>query len=117
MLLLPTVLGGGGFSVGRAICDTVQAVRFEWDPEKAATNLARHGVSFEEAATVFGNPLAVTFFDPDHSRDEDRFLTFGESENNRLLAVTHTDREESLRIISAREATRRERKQYDEGSW
>lgn len=95
----------------------MQAVRFEWDPEKAATNLETHRVSFEEAATVFGNPLAVTFFDPDHSQDEDRFLTFGKSENNRLLAVSHTDREESLRIISAREATRRERKQYDEGSW
>ncbi len=92
-------------------------MRFEWDPEKAAANLETHDVSFEEATTVFGNSLAVTFFDPDHSDDEDRFLTFGESEDNRLLAVVHTDRGDSVRIISARETTRREHKQYGEGEW
>jgi uncharacterized protein len=92
-------------------------VRFEWDPDKASLNLERHGVSFEEAATVFGSPLAVTFFDPDHSESENRFLTFGFSQGNRLLVVVHTDRDDSTRIISARTATRREQKQYDEGEW
>lgn len=92
-------------------------MRFEWDPDKAFANLDTHGVSFEEAATVFGTPLAVTFYDPDHSEDETRFLTFGISRQDRLLVVIHTDREESTRIISARKATRRERKQFDEGNW
>ena len=92
-------------------------MRFEWDPDKASANLDTHGVSFEEAATVFGSPLAVTFFDPDHSESEDRFLTFGVSQENRLLVVVHSDREDSTRIISARAATRRERRQYDEGRW
>jgi len=92
-------------------------VRFEWDPDKAARNLKAHGISFEEAASVFGNPLAVTFFDPDHSENEDRYLTFGESQENRLLAVVHTDREEAVRLISAREVTRQERRQYEEGAW
>lgn len=92
-------------------------MHFEWDPDKAAANLEFHAVSFEEAATVFGNPLSVTFYDPDHSEDEDRYLTFGESDDNRLLVVVHTDREESIRIISARPTTRREKQQYDEGEW
>lgn len=88
-------------------------MEFEWDPDKAAKNLAKHRVSFQEAATVFGDPLAVTFFDPDHSDDEDRFLTFGYSNNRVLLIVSHTDREDRTRIISARRATRRERKFYE----
>ena len=92
-------------------------VRFEWDPDKATANLETHDVSFEEASTVFGSSLTVTFFDPDHSDDEDRYLTFGESDTSRLLVVVHTDRGDSIRIISAREATRRERQQYDEGEW
>ena len=74
-----------------------------------------HGVSFHEAATVFGDPLAITYDDPDHSEDEDRFLTFGHSALGRLLVVSHTDREDRTRIISARTATRKERKQYEEG--
>lgn len=90
-------------------------MEFEWDPEKGEKNLRKHGVSFDEAATVFGDPLAVTFFDPDHSDDEDRFLTFGYSADGILLIVSHTDREERTRIISARRATRRERKIYEEG--
>ncbi len=90
-------------------------MEFEWHPEKAAYNLAKHGVSFPEAATVFGDPLAITYFDPDHSDDEDRFLTFGESRGGRLLVVSHTDREDRIRIISARPATRRERTIYEEG--
>ncbi len=92
-------------------------MRFEWDPEKATANVETHGVSFEEATTVFGNPLAVTFIDPDHSDDEDRYLTFGESEDSRLLVIVHTDRDDSVRIISARATTRRERQQYGEGEW
>jgi uncharacterized protein len=90
-------------------------MEFEWDIEKAARNVEKHGVSFHEAATVFGDPLAITYYDPDHSDDEDRFLTFGNSGQRRLLAVSHTDRGDSTRIISARQATRRERKFYDEG--
>lgn len=86
---------------------------FEWDPDKAASNLTKHGVAFAEAATVFGDPLAITFFDPDHSDDEDRFVTFGHSNQGRLLVVSHTDRDNRTRIISARVATRRERKIYE----
>jgi uncharacterized protein len=90
------------------------AMEFEWDPDKAIRNLAKHGVSFQEAATVFGDPLAMTYLDPDHSEDEDRFLTFGHSSNGRLLVVSHTDREDRTRIISARRMTRKERKAYEE---
>jgi uncharacterized protein len=64
---------------------------FEWDPKKAARNLAKHGVSFHEAGTVFGDPTALTFSDPDHSEDEDRFLTFGHSVDGQLLIVSPTD--------------------------
>jgi uncharacterized DUF497 family protein len=92
----------------------MDAMEFEWDPDKAASNLAKHGVSFQEAATVFGDPLAMTYFDPDHSEEEDRFLTFGQSDHGRLLVVSHTDREARTRIISARRATRKERKAYEE---
>ena len=73
-------------------------MEFEWDPDKASRNLAKHGVSFTEAATVFGDPLAVTYFDPDHSDAEDRFLTFGDSSEGRLLVVSHTDRDDRTRI-------------------
>jgi uncharacterized DUF497 family protein len=90
-------------------------MEFEWDPDKAARNLTKHGVSFHEAATVFGDPLAITYSDPDHSDDEDRFLTFGHSSEGHLLVVSHTDRGDRIRIISARRATRRERKLYEEG--
>jgi uncharacterized DUF497 family protein len=90
-------------------------MEFEWDPDKAARNLAKHGVPFHEAATVFGDPLAMTYFDPDHSDDEDRFLTFGHSNTGQLLVVSHTDREDRTRIISARRATRKETRQYEEG--
>ena len=92
-----------------------KAMEFEWDPEKAARNLAKHTVSFHEAGTVFGDPLAITFSDPDHSEDEDRFLTFGHSSEGRLLVVSHTDRGDFTRIISARRATRKEWKLYEEG--
>jgi uncharacterized protein len=88
-------------------------MEFEWDPEKAVRNSAKHGVAFHEAATVFGDPLAITFSDPDHS--EERFLTFGHSSEGHLLVVSHTDRDEFTRIISARRATRKEKKVYEEG--
>jgi uncharacterized DUF497 family protein len=90
-------------------------VEFDWDDKKARTNVAKHGVTFHEAASVFGDPLALTFQDPDHSTSEDRFLTFGQSISGRLLAVIHSARWASIRIISARSATRRERKIYEEG--
>ena len=87
---------------------------FEWDPRKAEINLRKHGVSFLEAGTVFGDDLAITVPDPDHSDDEDRFITIGLSNRPRLLIVSHTDRGDRIRIISARELTRAERKAYEE---
>jgi uncharacterized DUF497 family protein len=90
-------------------------VRFEWDPDKAERNLRRHGVSFEEAASVFSDALAVTFDDPDHSIGESRSLTFGLSSEGQLLVVSHTERRAKTRIISARPAMRHERKIYEEG--
>ncbi len=89
-------------------------MRFDWDKNKAAGNFAKHKVSFEEAATVFGDALSDTFDDPDHSADERRFLIIGHSERDRLLFVSHTDDGETVRIISAREPTRRERKVYEQ---
>jgi uncharacterized protein len=90
-------------------------MRFEWDSEKAAANLRKHGVSFEEATTALRDELAVTGHDPDHSLGEDRSVTFGVSQLGRLLVVAHTERSDSIRIISARRATRSERKIYEEG--
>ena len=90
-------------------------MRFEWDPGKAAENLAKHGVSFEEAATVLRDVLSATGADPDHSFDEERFVTFGISTAGRLLAIAHTDRDDTIRIISARAVTPSERKIYEEG--
>jgi uncharacterized DUF497 family protein len=87
---------------------------FEWDANKAGSNLAKHRVSFEEAATVFGDPLSMTIFDPAHSQTEDRFIILGRSHLDKLLVVVHTERGDNIRIISARRASRRERKQYEE---
>ncbi len=87
---------------------------FEWDPYKAESNLQKHGVSFAEAGTVFGDDLAITVPDPDHSNDEDRFITIGWSKRRRLLMVSYTDRGNRIRIISARELTNAERKDYEE---
>lgn len=81
--------------------------------EKADHNLIRHGVSFAEASTAFGDPLSVTVHDPLHSADEERFVLFGVSDRGRLLAIVHTDRDGTNRIISARIATRHERRQYE----
>lgn len=91
-------------------------LRFDFDNAKAKANLAKHGVSFEEAASVFGDPLALTFDDPDHSVGEARFLTFGLSRHGRILAVAHAARGRNIiRIISARKATRHERGIYEQG--
>lgn len=89
-------------------------MNFEWDPGKARQNHRKHRVSFQEAATVFGDPLAVTYPDPDHSASEQRFLTVGMSGTGRVLIVAHADRGESIRIISARKTTQREREHYEE---
>jgi len=88
-------------------------MEFEWDPDKADRNASKHGVSFEEAVTVFADQLSMTFDDPDHSEDEDRYIIIGISNRHRLLVVSHTDREGRTRIISAREATRLERQYYE----
>ena len=90
-------------------------MEFEWDQKKAVRNQVKHGVSFAEAATVFGDPMAVTYPDPDHSDEEGRFLTFGHGSGGPMLVVSHTDRYERTRIISARRATRKERKFHGEG--
>ena len=88
---------------------------YEWDPAKAVANLKKHRVTFEEAASVFLDPSALTFWDPDHSQEEDREITIGRSSQKRVLFVAHAGREGRVRIISARRATLRERKQYEEG--
>jgi uncharacterized DUF497 family protein len=84
-------------------------LKFEWDTEKNGSNQSKHRVSFEAAVTVFGDPLACTFRDPDHSVGEKRLLTFDLSQRGRLLVVSHTERRNVIRIISARKATRYER--------
>ena len=90
-------------------------MEFEWDKEKAESNVQRHGVSFHEASTVFGDPLAITFHDPEHSTDETRYITFRLSMFNHLMVVSHTDRKKRIRIISARFMTKKERKIYEDG--
>ena len=90
-------------------------MEFEWDPKKAEKNFKKHGVSFQEAATVFGDLLAITFQDPNHSMEEDRQLTFGQSLQRRLIVVSHTKRGERTRIINARLMDRNERVIYEEG--
>jgi uncharacterized DUF497 family protein len=89
-------------------------MRFEWDPEKAKRNLKKHRVSFDEAVTTFYDPLSATFEDPDHSDDEQRYITIGFSSQGRLLVVGHAERGEIVRIISARPATAHERKKHEE---
>ena len=88
---------------------------FEWHSEKAASNLRKHGVSFKDATTVFGDPLALPFNEPDHSVAESGVLTFGVSSLNRILVVSHPERGGALRMISARQTTRRERRIYEDG--
>jgi uncharacterized DUF497 family protein len=88
-------------------------MQFEWDHNKASANLRKHGVSFTEAATVFGDPLSITVEDPDHSFNEDRFMIIGSTLSGRLLIVSFVDRDDHIRIISARELTSAERKSYE----
>ncbi len=90
-------------------------MKFEWDNNKATKNFSKHGVSLNEAGTVFDDPLCVDFYDPHHSDDEDRYLIVGESNRGRLLIVSYTERRNSIRIISTREVTRAEREAYEEG--
>jgi uncharacterized DUF497 family protein len=92
----------------------MDAPTFEWDPAKAAANVEKHGVAFEQAITVFQDPLAKIHSDPDHSETEQREILVGHSAQNRLLLVSFTDRQGRIRVISAREATRRERRDYEE---
>ena len=96
-------------------CD--RHMEFEWDPNKAAGNLRKHGVSFAEAATVFGDVLSITVFDPHRTADEDRYITVGMSSRLRLLIVAHSERGDRIRIVSARELTRFEREQYERGDY
>lgn len=89
-------------------------MKFEWDAQKAEANRIKHAIDFDEATTVFGDPLALTFDDLYHSDDEARFLTFGVSSNNRPVVVAHTSRDDTIRIISARRMTPRELKDYEQ---
>jgi len=91
------------------------ALQFEWDSKKAQLNKRKHGITFEEASTIFGDPLSITIHDPAHSIGEDRFITIGTSANGRLIVVVHTERDDIIRIISARNATRNEKRQYEQG--
>jgi len=91
-------------------------LRFEWDTMKAAGNIERHQVSFEEAATVFDDPMFIMFVDEEHSLDEERYITIGLSERGRLLMLAHAEREGRVRIISARKATKKEEQFYAEAN-
>ena len=90
-------------------------MKFEGDKNKATSNLSKHDVSFDEAKTVFNDPLYVDFYDIDHADDEHRYIIIGQSQQARLLIVSYTEREDAIRLISAREATRREREAYEKG--
>ena len=101
--------------VTKGVWRTVRAqLQFEWDPSKAARNIAKHQVSFEEAVTVFDDPMFITVVDEEHSVDEERYITIGLSKGGQLLMVAHTDREGRTRIISARKATKKEGRFYAE---
>jgi len=89
-------------------------IQFEWDPSKPQRNLKKHHVAFREAATVFRDPLGITIYEPDHSAEEERFITIGTSTGGRLLMVSHTQRRGKLRLINARQLTRLERQAYEE---
>ena len=90
------------------------ALEFEWDPAKAERNLKDHGVSFDDATTIFRDTLSITISDPDHSDSENRFIDIGMSHRMELLVISYTERKDKIRIISARRATRAERKNYEE---
>jgi uncharacterized protein len=92
----------------------IMQIGFEWDEKKAGSNVRKHRISFDEAVTVFDDPMALTLNDPDHSEDERRFVTIGYSNRERLLIVCHCDGPDCIRLISARTANRRERRYYEE---
>ena len=89
------------------------SLTFEWDSEKSTSNLRKHGVAFEDASTVFSDTLSITIDDPAHSKKETRCITIGNSISGKILVVVHTERGDNIRIISAREASKKERKQYE----
>jgi len=86
---------------------------FEWDEKKADDNLRKHGVSFDEAKTVFNDPFSVTIYDPDHASDEERYIDIGLSSKGRLIVVSYSERDERIRIISSRDATKKEQGEYE----
>ena len=90
-------------------------MQFEWDENKAKQNLSKHGVYFEEAKTIFDDPLYIDFYDPDHSDNEERYLIVGQSNRGRILILSYTERGNKIRLISAREVTPKERKAYEQG--
>ena len=90
-------------------------MEFEWDDNKAKSNFSKHGVSFEEAKTVFNDPLYVDFYDPNHSQEEHRYIIIGESSQGRILLTSYTERQDKIRIISSRQVTKNERQAYEEG--
>ena len=90
-------------------------MEFEWNRDKAEANLSKHGISFDEAKTVFDDPLYIDFYDPDHSDEEERYIIVGQSQQHRLLIVAYTERGGRIRLISAREATRMEKNAYEKG--
>lgn len=91
------------------------SLNFEWDNHKAARNLAKHGVSFDEGMTVFDDPFYIDFYDPDHSYEEHRYIIVGISKQQRVLVVSYTERGDIIRLISARPATRKEQRDYEDG--
>jgi hypothetical protein len=90
------------------------SLTFEWDEKKAKENIKKHRVSFEEAKTVFNDPLSVTIYDPDHSIDEYRYIDIGLSSKNRLIVVSYLEKGEKIRIVSSRKATKKEQRDYEE---
>jgi len=91
------------------------SIKFDWDSDKAQRNFRKHGIDFNEASTIFADTLSITIPDPDHSEDEELWVTMGLSNRHRLLVVVHTEKEETIRLISARTADRLERRKYEEG--
>ena len=108
------VLSGGKRWKNKVVRSSFRLWNFEWDEAKAAANLARHGVSFEEAQAAFNDPPYVDFYDPDHSQDENRYIIIGLSQG-RLLLVSYTERDGIIRLISTRDVTHGEREAYEEG--
>ena len=101
-------------TVGLGAKESRLSLTFEWDEKKADENLKKHGVSFDEAKTVFNDPFSVTIYDPDHSTDEQRYIDIGMSTKGRLIVVSYSERGETIRMISSRKATKKERRSYED---